>query len=80
MVKVRITNWRPGFRKVSHTKLIEEYTGFSSKLAKDYTDRILSGETVTVELPTLEAAKRFARESRELGAVTEVEHQTSRAR
>lgn len=65
---------------MSHTKLIEEYTGFSSKLAKDYTDRILSGETVIVDLPTPEAAEEFARASRDLGAVTEVEYQTSRAR
>lgn len=64
---------------MSHTKLIEEYTGLPSKLAKDYTDRVLSGETVIVDLPTPEATEEFARASRDLGAVTEVEHQTSRA-
>lgn len=80
MVKVRIKDWTPGFRKVSHTKLIQEYTGFRLKVAKELNDLILSGETVTVELSTPEAAEEFARASRALGAVTEVEQQASRAR
>ncbi len=80
MTKVLISGYKPGFKKVSHTKLLRSYAGLSLKPAKDYTDRVLSGETVVVELPTPEAAEEFARESRDLGAITEVEHQASRAR
>lgn len=80
MIRVVIKDWRPGFRKVPHTKLIEEYTGLPSSLAKERNDRILRGEMVVVELPTPAAAEEFTARSRELGAVTEVEHQASRAR
>lgn len=80
MSEVRITGWESGFKRVEHIALIREHAGLSLKPAKDLNDRILAGETVVLELPTPEAAEAFSRVSRELGAVTEVEHQASRAR
>lgn len=80
MTKVSISGYRPGFKKVSHTKLLRSHAGLSLKPAKECTDRILSGETVILDLPDSGAAEEFTARSRELGAMAEVEHEASRAR
>lgn len=78
MARVRIAGHRFGeFRKVSHTKLIRERTGLSLSQAKEFNDRVYLGESVVVELPTLEAAEEFVTESRKLGAMAEVERNVS---
>ncbi len=72
MPKVSIMGWKPQFKKVSHTKLIRDYTGLPLRPAKEYTDRVLLGETVVVEVSTPVVAERFVSEARKLGAVAEV--------
>ena len=73
MSQVMLTGWRPGLRKVALTKLLQQRAGLGLHAAKDYTDRLLAGEQVRVEIPLLAAAELLAREADALGVEAQVE-------
>jgi hypothetical protein len=50
MRRVVISNWQPGFNKVSMNHLLREHSGLTLAGAKAVVDRVLSGEQVTVEV------------------------------
>ncbi len=50
-VSISITGWRPGFRKVSATRLLSGLCGYRLSHAKRTVDRILEGERVRIGLP-----------------------------
>jgi hypothetical protein len=73
MAQVRITGWETGLKKVSLTKLLQSSAGMDLVTAKNYTDRILEGETVTLELPDFDQATTLAEAMEALGAVAREE-------
>ena len=68
MAKVRITGWRHGLNKIGLTKTIRVRLGFGIAEAKIYTDRVLEGEEVVLEVHDAASAKVFAHELDALGA------------
>lgn len=68
MAAVNITGWRPGFRKVEHTKSIQRATGLSLSEAKAITDDVLAGQSRTVAVNTQAEADALAAELSALGA------------
>jgi len=68
MAAVYITGWRPGFKKVEHTKSIQRATGLSLSEAKAITDDVLAGRSRTVTVDTQAGADALALELDVLGA------------
>ena len=68
MAVVNITGWRPGFKKVEHTKSIQSATGLSLSEAKAITDDVLAGRSRTVTVDTQAEADALALELDALGA------------
>jgi hypothetical protein len=66
--RVDILGWQPGLRKVSMARSLESHLGLPLSVAKALTDRVLAGESVSLELPSLDAAHKLAALLRELGA------------
>jgi hypothetical protein len=73
MPRVVLTGWKPGFRKVEFTKLVQSKTGMPLKDALGQTGRVLNGEVIAFELPTPDEARSFADEARALGATVSFE-------
>ena len=46
----RITGIRPGFQKISFTEFLMETQHFGLKVAKESTDALLGGATLTLDL------------------------------
>lgn len=69
MISVQISGWRPGFLKVSHTQLLQSRVSLSLSEAKSATDRVLVGDPVVVNVPSMAAAERLVSELAQLGAV-----------
>ena len=74
MLKLTLTGWKPGLRKIDLTRLLQERANLSLSEAKACVDRLLTGEHVTVTVPTLAAAEQLAHDASELGAIVEVEY------
>jgi hypothetical protein len=68
---VRITGWHPGLKKIQMTKLLQAYYPLSLGEAKSMTDRVLSGEMVTLTLHDSATARECAHELQVLGAIVE---------
>jgi len=66
------TSWREGFRKVSFTKLLHTLGPMPLAEAKRSTDRLLDGEKIYVERPTVDAARILVDQAEQLGAVGQV--------
>jgi len=45
---VSITGWKPGFHKIAIIKLLQQECGLSQEDAKEATDKLLAGETLTI--------------------------------
>lgn len=73
MARVAITGWIKGFQKVALSRLLRESGGLSIPLAKRAVDEILEGRSMTVTLPSDEAASRFIAAARKLGAICHTE-------
>lgn len=73
MPKVTLKRWNPGLKKVSLTKLLQEKADLSLTSAKQCVDRLLAGESVSVNVPTAEEAAQLAEEITKLGAVCEID-------
>lgn len=72
MSSVRISGWKPGLRKVSHSMALRTWAGMSLTEAKVVTDRVLEGQVVVVEVASLALADSLAAELNALGAVLDV--------
>ena len=68
MITVRVTGWRPGMRKISLTKLIQESAGTELGLAKDMVDGLLDGRPFALRFEDEDRARFFADRAEELGA------------
>jgi ribosomal protein L7/L12 len=68
MTTVRITGWRAGFQKIAHTKALQRMAGLSLKDAKDITDAILDGHTMSVTVSSDDVARDLVKRLQELGA------------
>jgi hypothetical protein len=65
---VRIEEWRPGFKKVEHTRVLRATTGMSLADAKWATDRVLNGGSVDVAVLDADVATQLTRNLNKLGA------------
>lgn len=72
MAIVEITGWKAGFKKVSHTKALQELAGLSLSEAKATTDRVLMGECVLLEISAPSTAEKLAECLGAIGAVAKV--------
>jgi hypothetical protein len=79
MTSLTIHGWEPGFRKVSHTVLLQSQLGLSLSEAKAATDRVLLGESVSFELESEEVATLLAQKLVELGARVELANASRRS-
>jgi hypothetical protein len=68
---LRITGWRTGLKKIQMTKLLRTYVPSSLAEAKSVTDRVLSGEAVTLTLRDNATARELAHELELIGAIIE---------
>jgi hypothetical protein len=68
MAYTLLTGWNPGLRKVALDRLLHEKAGLSLREAYECDTRLLSGEQVSVAVPTLAAASTLAQEAKTLGA------------
>lgn len=75
MTTIRITGWRPGLRKVSLTRLLQQYAGFSLIEAKGGVDAVLEGSSLTIVFLTREIAEEFMQKATEMGAIVEIEEE-----
>ena len=71
MTILRLTGWRPGLRKVSLTKLLQEKANMSVSDAKHAVDVVLEGGEVRVEVPSGTDATALLASIRALGAECE---------
>lgn len=62
-----LEGWKPGMLKISLTKAIRVATGMGLAEAKDCTDSVLAGKSVTLALPNAADADRFCHEAQQLG-------------
>jgi hypothetical protein len=69
MVRVTIEGWTEGLNKVELNHLLRQYAGYRLGAAKDAVDRLLAGESVTVETPDQPSAAAFCSSARVIGAV-----------
>jgi ribosomal protein L7/L12 len=47
---ITVSGWKIGFEKVAFTKLLRYELGYSLKTAKDTTDTILDGQSISIEV------------------------------
>ncbi len=71
-MKVIMTGWEEGMKKVSLSMLQTECLGLPLKEAKSNVDRLLAGEEVELHIVTLEKAQNFVKEARSLGVVCKI--------
>jgi hypothetical protein len=71
MSQILLTGWRPGFQKVSLTKLLQTSAGLTLGAAKSVTDEVLNGKSVVVSL-TKGDANEFVDAADKLGAVASI--------
>ena len=79
MPTVLITGWNEGFQKVEHTKLLKTFAGLSLSDAKHATDAVLEGNSISVFLPTDQAASAFVLQLQELGAIAKLDSEENHA-
>jgi ribosomal protein L7/L12 len=73
MSTVKLVGWKPGFRKVSNTKIIREYTGYGLAEAKKCTDDILKNKEVIIANLSDQTAKQLLEEVAKIGVVAVIE-------
>ena len=72
MAKLILKGWEEGLKKVSLAILLKERTSLTLAPAKDCVDRLLDGETVCIEVVSIDEARQLAKEISSLGAICEV--------
>ncbi len=73
MERLILKGWKPGLKKISLSRLLQEYAGLSLSEAKGKVDSFLEGMPTTITLPSRAIAEEFVRQASELGALVEVE-------
>jgi ribosomal protein L7/L12 len=73
MYTVDVFDWEPGFRKVSHTKLLQERCSSSLAEAKAATDALLRGDAITLRVASQLEAESLVVQLSELGAHARVQ-------
>jgi hypothetical protein len=66
---VILEGWKPGLLKISLTKIIRSSTGRGLADAKNCTDEVLAGRSVTLTFPTATDADGFCADAQRLGAL-----------
>jgi hypothetical protein len=74
MTKITLKGWKPGLRKISLTRLLQEYAELSLIDARGIVDRLLEGEHVTIIISSRIAAEAFIQRAVEIGAMAELEN------
>lgn len=69
MATVQFTGWSEGLRKVSLTELLHQHAHIPLRDAKSSVERLMDGESFTIECATFEEAQTLANEAIQLGAV-----------
>jgi hypothetical protein len=72
MTQVKLIGWRPGLNKVGLTKTLQAEFGLSLGDAKQATDKVLSGQAVTLPAPDRRTAVRVAGMLSNLGVDVDV--------
>lgn len=75
MHKLKIIGWRYGLQKITLTKTLQAKLSLGLREAKQCTDDVLDGKTVSFELDDLTAAKELADALDKIGAVVELEEE-----
>jgi ribosomal protein L7/L12 len=73
MAKLHLTGWSPGMNVVRVVKLIRAHTGMGLSEAKAKVDRLLHNEPSTIELNSVDLARKFADEASILGVKCELQ-------
>jgi len=73
MSNVKLVGWKPGFQKVSHTRIIREYTGFGLAEAKKCPDDVLENKEVIIANLSDQTAKQLREEVTKIGVVAVIE-------
>ena len=68
MAKITVQGWKHGLNKVGFTKLLQNEAGYTLSEAKHFTDDLLAGRTLTVNVPE-ELRASLVRQMEDLGAV-----------
>jgi hypothetical protein len=66
---LELIGWRAGLKKVSFTQQIQADVGASLSQAKEMTDRLVAGETITLCFDSQEKRDRFRVAAEALGVV-----------
>lgn len=72
MTHLVLKEWRPGLKKVSAVKLLQERAGLSLTSAKGCVDRLLKDETVSIAMANSKEATELGLELTSLGVICEV--------
>ncbi len=72
-MKVKLTGWEEGMQKISLTKLQIEYFGMTLKEAKENVDGLLDDEEVEIDIQSMEEARKFIQEARQIGVLCYIE-------
>jgi len=70
MARVRVTGWKPGFKKIEFNWLLRECSDLSLAERKNFVDRILDGEVVEVDVLSC-SVPEFLERASEMGATCE---------
>ena len=73
MPTIILKSWKPGLLKISLTKLLQEQAGLSLTASKQSVDRLLAGETISIDVATDAQAVQLAEAMTRVGAVCEIE-------
>ncbi len=68
-MKVTITGWEKGFKKVSLNQFLREQYGYNIKESKGIVDKILNAEKVTLNVDQIE---EFEKKATDIGIVYEL--------
>ncbi len=73
MPKLKIIGWRYGLQKITMTKTLQARLSLGLREAKQCTDDVLDGKTVSFEIDNLATAKELADALDKISAVVEIE-------
>jgi hypothetical protein len=71
-MKIKITGWNYGLKKISFTKLQMQFADLSLKYAKGNTDRVLDNEEIVFDFDDEETGLKFYEEATVLGLNCEI--------
>lgn len=72
-MKIKLTGWNEGLKKVSLTKLQTKHLDLSLKEAKENVDLLLEGFEIEIVVTSEENAENFINEAKEIGVICKIE-------